>query len=115
MTGETKHAASAALIGYFGLLGLWVAWATVFAQPRHVPTSLVLVTSTLPLLPWLRGLLYDRRGAYLWLGLFSLLYFIHGIGALLDRVERYPAILEVFFSVILFGGCLMRLKQKPRA
>jgi uncharacterized membrane protein len=101
--------------GYFGLLLLWVSWATLLAGPRHIPTPLVIMASTVPLLPWLRGLLYDRRNAYLWLGLLSLAYFIHGVGAFANPLERQPAALEILFSVTLFGGCLLRLKRKRHA
>ncbi len=112
MTGRAQLAPRVALAGYFGLLGLWVAWATVLATPRHAPTALVLMATTLPLLPWLRGLLYDRRSAYVWLGLLSLVYFIHGVGALAAPLERQLAALEVLFSLALFGGSLMRLKRR---
>lgn len=102
----------AAWVGYFGLLVLWVAWSTVLAPPRHAPTALVLSMATLPLLIPLRGMLYDRRGSYAWLGLFSLIYFIHGVGAATDEGQRLPALLEIAFSVCLFGGSLARLKIK---
>jgi len=97
-------------VGYFGLLGLWLAWATVFAPPRHVPTALVLSLSTLPLLLPLRGMLYDRRGSYTGLGLLSLVYFIHGVGAAMDPSQRVLAGLEIVFSLCLFGGSVLRLK-----
>lgn len=100
----------AALTGYFGLLGLWLAWATVFAPARHAPTALVLGVSTLPLLPPLRGLLHDRRGSFIGLGLLSLLYFMHGVSAATDPAQRVPASLEIVFSLCLFGGSLARLR-----
>jgi len=105
----------AAFAGYFGLLGLWLAWATVFAPARHVPTSLVLSVAALPLLLPLRGLLYDRRGSYIGLGLLSLLYFIHGVGAALDAGQRVEAGLEIVFSLCLFGGSYLRLRMKEAA
>lgn len=111
MTVAPRHAAAAALCGHLSLLCLWVAWATVLAPPRHAPTSVMLIGGTLPLLPWLRGLLYDRRSTYVWLGLVSLGYFIHGIGAATDPENRIPALLEVAFSLILFIACLLRLKR----
>lgn len=111
MRFAARHAAAAALCGYFALLILWVVWATLLAPLHHAPTALVLSAGTLPLLPWLRGLLYDRRSAYMWLGLISLGYFIHGIGAATDDGNRVPALLEVGFSLLLFGACLLRLKH----
>ena len=102
----------AALVGYFGLLGLWLAWATAFAPPRHAPTSLVLALTTLPLMIPLRGLLYDQRGAYIGLGLLSLLYFIHGVVAAVDPGQRVLAGLEIAFSLSLFGGSYLRLRMR---
>jgi uncharacterized membrane protein len=101
-----------AITGYFGLLGLWLAWATVCAPARHAPTSLVLSVAALPLLIPLRGMLYDRRGSFIGLGLLSLLYFIHGVGAATDASQRVLAGLEIVFSLCLFGGSYLRLRSK---
>jgi uncharacterized membrane protein len=103
-------ARTAAFAGYFGLLGLWLAWATTFAPTRHAPTSLVLAVSTLPLLLPLRGLLHDRRGSFLALGLLSLLYFIHGVVAATDASQWALAGLEIVFSLCLFSGAVARLR-----
>jgi uncharacterized membrane protein len=100
----------AAFIGYFGLLVLWLAWATAFAPAHHAPTSLVLSLSTLPLLVPLRGLLYDRRGSFIGLGLLSLLYFMHGVSAATDPSQRLLAGLEIAFSVCLFAASWARLR-----
>ena len=99
-------------VGYFGLLGLWIAWSTVLAPARHAPAALVLAVATLPLLIPLRGFLYDRRGSFIWLGMLSLIYFIHGVGAATDASQRIPAGLEIAFSLCLFGGSLARLRIK---
>ncbi len=99
-----------AFAGYFGLLGLWIAWSTVLAPPRHAPTSLILGVAALPLLIPLRGMLYGRRGSYIWLGLFSLIYFIHGVGATTEAGQRVWAGLEIVFSLCLFAGSLARLR-----
>ncbi len=102
----------AVLSGYFGLLGLWIAWSTVFAPPRHSPTALVLGLAALPLLIPLRGLLHDRRNSFIWLGLLSLFYFIHAVGAATDAAQRVQAGLEIGFSLCLFSGSLARLRMK---
>lgn len=110
-----RPARIAVFIGYFGLLGLWLAWATAFAPARHAPASLVIGVATLPLLLPLRGMLYDRRGSILGLALLSLVYFIHGAGAVVDPGQRTQAGLEVFFSLCLFGGALARLRMRESA
>ncbi len=102
----------AAWVGYLGLLGLWIAWATVFAPARHAPASIILGIAALPLLIALRGFLYDRRGSFIWLGLISLVYFIHGVGAATDASQRTLAGLEIVFSLCLFGGALVRLRMR---
>jgi uncharacterized membrane protein len=104
----------ASFIGYFGLLGLWIAWSTVFAPTRHAPTALILVVTALPLLIPLRGMLYDRRGSFIILGLLSLVYFMHGVGAATDPRQLTQAGLEIVFSLCLFGGSLVRLRVKDR-
>lgn len=100
-----------AYVGYFGLLILWLAWATLLAPPRHAPTSLVLAVATLPLLLPLRGMLHDRRNSFIGLGLLGLLYFIHGVVATTDPSQWTPAGLEIVFSLCLFGGSLARLRE----
>jgi len=104
-----------ALAGYFGLLGLWIAWAILFAPANRAPKALILMISTLPLLPLLRGMLYDRRRTFIWLGLLSLVYFIHGVGAAAEADQRLPAVLEIGFSLSLFGGSLARLRADSNA
>jgi uncharacterized membrane protein len=99
-----------ALTGYFGLLSLWIAWTIWFTPANQAPKALILMMSILPLLPLLRGLLYDRRRTFVWLGLLSLVYFIHGVGATVAAGERWPALLEIGFSLCLFGGSLARLR-----
>lgn len=102
----------ASLLGYFGLLVLWMAWSTVFAPVRHAPKSLTLAIAAMPLLIPLRGLLYDRRWSHLWLGLVSLVYFMHGIGAATIPSQRIQAGLEILFSLCLFAGSLARLRNR---
>ncbi len=102
----------AVMLGYFGLLGLWIA-ATVFFTPGgHAPKALVLAVTALPLLVPLRGMLYDRRESFIWLGLLSLLYFIHGVGAAMAPDQRIFAGLEIALSLCLFSGALTRLRMK---
>lgn len=104
-------ARAGALTGYFGLLGLWLTWSILPAGPHKPPTALLLMFSTLPLLIGLRGLLYERRISYLGLAVLSLIYFVHGVGALISPVERIPAGLEILFSLTLFLGALLRLRS----
>lgn len=104
-----------ALAGYFGLLGLWLLWSTAFAPARHAPTVLVLAMSALPLLLVLRSLLHDRRGGYVWLAFFGLVYFMHGVGAATDVTQRALAYGEISLSLLMFVGCIYRLRAKDNS
>jgi uncharacterized membrane protein len=73
---------------------------------------LVLSASLLPLLAPLRGFLQARRSSYIWLGLLSQLYFIHGVGAFTDSAERILASLEITASLVLFTGSWAELRPK---
>ncbi|NJD06871.1 MAG: DUF2069 domain-containing protein [Methylococcaceae bacterium] len=101
-----------ALTGCLGLIVLWLAWVTVLAPyplPARAPT---LLAATLPLLLPLRGLVHRQRRSYGWLGMLSLGYFIHGVGAWTAAPERLPASLELLLSLALFGGCLLSLRAR---
>jgi uncharacterized membrane protein len=101
----------ATLAGYFGLLGLWLAWSL---SPMHrSAAAMTLAVFVLPLLLPLRGLLDNRRASYIWLGLLSLFYFLHGAGAVVWTQELPLAIMEIVFSLFLFAGALARLKLAP--
>ncbi len=99
----------AVMLGHFGLLALWIVWTV--SDPR-TPKALVLAVTALPLSILVRGMLHDRRGSFIWLGLLSLVYFIHGVGAATDAGQRLFAALEIALSLSLFGGCLARLRTK---
>jgi uncharacterized membrane protein len=98
--------------GCLGLIALWLSWVTVLAPyppPARAPT---LLAASLPMLLPLRGLLYRQRRSYGWLGMLSLGYFIHGVGAWTVAAERLPASLEIVLSLALFGGCLLCLRAR---
>ena len=107
-----KMARMAVLLGYFGLLGLWIVGTIFSPSAPHAPKALILALATLPLLVPLRGMLYDRRGSFIWLVLLSLLYFIHAVGAVTDTSQRFFGGFEIAFSLSLFGGALARLRIK---
>lgn len=101
-----------ALLGWVGLLLLWIAWSTFLASPtQQPPTWIVAGFTVIPLLALLPSLILDRRGGYLGLGMLSLLYFIHGVGAATDPEFKRLAQVEIFLSFCLFGGAVWRLKQ----
>lgn len=101
--------------GYFGLLTLLLLWFTWLARPTQMPVSVVLLIFVGPLLLPLRGLLYQRSYTHAWTAFLVLIYFIHGVvEAWANPTERGLASLEIFFSMMLFSGCLLYIRYNAR-
>ena len=101
----------ATLLGYFGLFALLLLWFTLLAPSQRYPTSLVLIVFIGPLLFPLRGLLHGRKYTHAWTGFLVLIYFIHGVvESWANPAERGLALLEIFFSLLLFFGCLFFIR-----
>lgn len=95
----------AALIGFFGLFLLLMAWHTLLAIPGKVPTALLLMVSVGPLLLPFKGLLNRNLKSCTWMTYLSLPYFGHGIvEAYVSQAERPYALLEVLFGLLLCVG-----------
>lgn len=99
------------LFSCLALLGLWLYWVTVWGPMPASTKAPTLMMSTLPLLFNLRGLVHDIRRSYVWLGLLSLGYFMHGISASGRTQDFWPAAVETGLSLMLFSGCLTRLRS----
>ncbi|MBS3965425.1 MAG: DUF2069 domain-containing protein [Methylomonas sp.] len=94
-----------ALLGFFGLFFLWMAWPTLLQPPTKLPTALVLLMTVGPLLLPFRGFLDRNLKSCTWMCYLSLPYFVHGV------VESYVggalahwALLEVGFALMLCFG-----------
>jgi uncharacterized membrane protein len=104
-----------ALGGYFGLLGLLVAWLGWLSPPEGLPISIALAFMTIPLLFPLRGLLYGRPYTFAWASFLALIYFIHGVvEAYSTPSDRYLAILEILLSVAFYTGCVLYARYRGR-
>ena len=111
----TQLARLVTLAGYFGLLILLTLWFTVLAPSNHLPTSLMLLVIVGPLMFPLRGLLHGNPYTHAWTSMLTLLYFTHGvIEAWSNSAERGYALLEVFFSVLLFVGAVGYARFRAR-
>lgn len=105
----------ATLIGYFGLLFLLLLWQGFFAVNLPLPRSLTILFTVTPLLLPLRGLLHGRVYTHAWTIYLSLPYFIHGVGETYsDAVNRGLSILEIIFSLLLFGGAMFYTRYRSR-
>lgn len=104
-----------ALIGYFCLFILLMLWNTVLLPSTRFPVSLVLIVMVTPLLLPLRGLLHGRKKSCAWAAYISLLYFIHGTEeAVVNPGERFYAVLEIIFSLMLFFGTTFYIRLSAR-
>lgn len=101
------------LLAYFGLLIHVLVWV-ILANPKDEAASLLLLAG-LPLLIFLRGLLYGRAKTHAWLGIISLLYFIHGIAeAYSNEPARALAFIEIALSLLLFFATAVYARLRSR-
>ena len=99
------------LSGYFGLLGLLLAWHSWLAPSRYFPVALALTVTAVPLLLPLRGLLHGRARSHVWASYLSLLYVMHGtVEAYVNPAERVWALLELGFATALYLGALLYVR-----
>jgi len=99
------HYFYAALLGFFGLFFLQLAWHTLLFPLIGFPTALLLVMSVGPLLLPFRGLLHGNLKSCTWMTYLSLPYFAHGVAeAYASQTERPFAVLEIAFSLLLCFG-----------
>ena len=105
------------LTGYFGLLGLLLAWHTWLSPPERLPIALVLIALVVPLLFPLRGLLHGRAYTHSWVTFLAIFYLTLGLGeAVAGPTDRALAILEVVFSLMLLAGAVWYVRaQQPLA
>ncbi len=107
---------AAALGGYFGLAAVLLLWYAWLVPPRYLPAPFVLAILLGPLLLPLPGLLRGRLYTHAWTGFLALPYFAHGVGeAYAGGPQRPYALLEIAFSVVLFLGAVLYVRQRTRA
>ncbi|MGD8615150.1 MAG: DUF2069 domain-containing protein [Gammaproteobacteria bacterium] len=114
-TPRLYHAVT--LLGYFGILGLLVAWYGWLAPPRVFSPAAVILILALPLFAPLRGLLHGRPYTVAWSLFVSLIYFIHGVvEAYAAPDARWLALTEVALSLCwMIGGTLFIRSSKREA
>lgn len=105
-----------ALSGFTGLFALLMLWPTVLSPATSLPTALVLLLTVTPILLPMRGLLDKQPKACAWAAYISLAYFIHGsIEAYSNPWQRPFALLETFFSLLLFFGAAFYLRTRKKS
>lgn len=111
----TSLARIAALLGFFGLLVLLVAWHAFLAPPQSFPRSLLLLILAGPLLFPLRGIIHGRPYTHAWTSFLALFYFALGVYEAAGTPTA-PALAwtQIGLSLTLFVGalCFARLRGR---
>lgn len=100
------------LVAWGALIVLQVAWHAWLVPPQTMPLVAVLAITVVPLLLPL-GALREVRRALLWVGIFSLFYFCHGVAeAWSAPTERVLALLEIVLTLLLIGALGASVRRK---
>ena len=96
---------AAALLGFFGLFSLHMAWHAWLLPPAQFPVALLLIVSIGPLLLPMRGFLRGNLKSCTWMSYLSLPYFIHGVvESYANAAIRSYTVAEIVFSLMLCLG-----------
>lgn len=110
------HFYYAALVGFFGLFLLLMAWHTLLSPSAKLPTALVLIVGIGPLLLPFKGLLNRNLKSCTWMSYLSLPYFVHGvIEAYVDPQVRVYALAEIALSLLLCFGAGLYVYKAEKA
>lgn len=103
--------------GYFGLLGLVLAWFVWIAPPERLPRVLPLAALALPLLFPLRGLLHGRRYTHQWTSFLALPYFAIGVDAWFNPApgRAWLGAAMTLCALALFAGTVIYARYTPSA
>jgi uncharacterized membrane protein len=107
-----------ALLAFWLLFALVIAWHGWWLPPTAAPRWLPLALFALPLALPALGLLRRRPSALFWAATISLLHFCHGVSELwVDPDARLPAALEVALALLLicavgWDGLQRRRRQR---
>lgn len=103
------------LFSYFGLFALLMVWNTLWFPSSKYPVALLLLLGVFPLLLPLRGFLAANPRSCTWMAYLSIGYVMHGsVESYVNAVERWPALLEVALSGLLFCAALLFIRYQKR-
>jgi uncharacterized membrane protein len=101
------------LLAWAALIALQPVWHAWLFPPSVMPTWLILLVTTVPLLLPLLAV-RDVRRALLWVGLLSLFYFSHGVAEAWSAAgQRGLALLEVVLTVLLIALLGAGVRRRP--
>ncbi len=102
-----KAITSSYLLTLFSLLGLLAAiivWNGWMATDQQMPRSLEIAIFCVPLLFFLRGTLYGKRGTHVTLMVVAFFYFLVGVWHIIEPSERAYGIVITVLSLGLYLG-----------
>ncbi|WP_174484024.1 DUF2069 domain-containing protein [methanotrophic endosymbiont of Bathymodiolus puteoserpentis (Logatchev)] len=111
---KASHYHAIALCAYLSLFSLLMLWNTVLSPPEKLPVALLLIITVTPLLLVFRGFLKGNLKSCSWMAYISMPYFIHGSIEAYARTERLLPSLEVVFSLLLFLGASLYVRQSGK-
>ncbi len=103
------------LCAWAALIALQLVWHAWWFPPQHLPASVLLAFTVIPLLLPLLALRNPTR-ALLWVGILCLFYFSHGVAeAWSSPGQRWLALTEIVLTLLLIGtlGAGAKRKRKP--
>jgi len=111
---KAKYYYNLALVAYLCLFSLLMLWNTVLMPPEKLPVAFLLIITVSPLLFVLRGFLKANLKSCSWMAYISMPYFVHGSIEAYARTERLLPSLEVVFSLLLFIGASLFVRQSGK-
>lgn len=101
-----RFLAATGILGLLALIVLWNGWLT---PVQHFPRSIEIAVMSLPLLLFVRGVLYGRRDTFIAATLLSFPYGLIGIWYVFSPRESIYGYLMLAFSLCLFFGSLLNV------
>jgi len=99
------------LLGLIGAIIIWNGWLTTDQQ---VPRSLEIAIFCVPLLFFIRGILYGKRGIYVSLMVVAFFYFLMGVWHIIEPSERAFGVVITVLSLGLYLGGYLYAKNHDK-
>ena len=95
------------IIGLLGMIFLILAWNGWLSQIQKIPRSLEMLVLLVPLLLFVRGILYGRYSTHVKAAITAILYFLLGAWySFTPQEEGYGYLLVLFSFMLYLGGFL---------
>lgn len=102
----------ASLVGLLITIIVWNGWLT---PNQQMPRSLEIAIFCVPLLLFIRGVLYGKRGTHVALMVVAFFYFLTGVWHIVEPSERIYGIVMTILSLGLYLGGYFYAKSHDKA